>query len=236
MKFLILFALTFFLLNFAEANVSKKALIYNGPGACPVCPGAVGSVLQKMGFLIEYVKPGQLTKLKFSEAVLYVQPGGTDRPNDILEALKPGEKLNLKNFVRGGGRYLGICSGGYLAGDYVVDDKKAKAFGLIPITVDEESEDASPKLETIIWNNSVQQVYFQDAPSFNIKSVPSAVIWATYRDSGHGAALIYDFGKGRVGVVGPHLEADETWFAGDNLTFPGLKTKLLIDFINALLN
>lgn len=214
---------------------SKIVLIYSGPGACSSCPEAIGRILIKNGFSIQYIKPGQLTKLKFSNAALYIQPGGTDRPNDILEALKPAEIQNLKDFVYSGGRYLGICSGGYLAGKYVTDDKKSRAFGLLPIDVDEEQEDAKPKLESILWKNSALSVYFQDAPSFNTNLLPHAEVWATYRKTGHGAALINNFGKGRVGVIGPHLEAIQDWFDDDNLIAPPPSYDLLLEFVTSLL-
>ncbi len=233
-----IFTITFVLLLSAKTCWAKTvpiALVYNGPGACRVCPQSVGRVLTQMGFAIDYVKPGQLTKIKFQQAQIYVQPGGTDRPNDILEALSKTEILNLRNFVKSGGKYLGLCSGGYLAGTFVTDDKKTKAFGLLPIVVDEEDEDSASKVISIDWKKKHYNVYFQNGPSFDLSSLPKADVWATYQESGHAAAVISEFGKGRVGVIGPHLEADLLWFLDDNLPFPGLRFNLLSEFIKALI-
>lgn len=219
----------------APAALSKKALIYNGPGVCEVCPEFAAQLISQLGFTYEFIKPEQMTAVKFSEVSLYVQPGGTDRPGDIIEALTTEEIQNLKNFVDLGGFYFGICSGGYLAGVNIIDDENTKGFGLLPLNISEEQEDDMPKLEKIIWNkNTVREVYFQNAPYFNVDDLPQSNIFATYSDSGHVAALINKYGKGRVGVIGPHLEATEAWFTEDKLKNPGSSYDLGIEFVKAL--
>ena len=55
-----------------------------------------------------------------------------------------------------------------------------------------------------IWKNKIISVYFQDAPSFNLSLLPKAQVWATYQISGHGAAIINNFGKGKVGAYYRH--------------------------------
>ncbi|MDW5416933.1 BPL-N domain-containing protein [Iodobacter sp. CM08] len=219
----------------AQSNRLKKVLIYNGPGTCQGCPEAIGHVLKKAGFNIQYIKPGQLTKRNFLKAAMYVQPGGSDDASEVMDALSENEIRNLKSFVFNGGKYLGICSGGYLAGQHIVDEDKVKSFGLLPTTVYEEQEDAEPKIETIRWKNKKLSVYFQSGPAFNLNHMPNADIWAIYKNTGNGAALINNYGHGRVGVIGPHLEGTRDWFEDNDLEFPGLSHDLLMDFINALL-
>ncbi len=213
----------------------KKALIYNGPGVCKVCPDSAAKLISRLGFTYEFIQPEQMTSEKLSEVSLYVQPGGTDRPSDVIEALTENEIQNLKNFVASGGSYFGICSGGYLAGEKIIDDDDTKGFGLLPLIISEEQEDDAPKLEKVIWNkNILRDVYYQDAPYFDVQQLPQARIFATYQNSGHVAALINSYGQGRVGVIGPHLEATEDWFTEDNLENPGSSYDLGIEFIKAL--
>ena len=214
---------------------SKKALIYNGPGVCEVCPESAAELISQLGFTYEFIQPEQMTAANFSKASLYIQPGGTDRPSDIMEALTANQIHNLKNFVAAGGFYFGICSGGYLAGETISDEENTKGFGLLPLNISEEQEDGTPKLEKIIWNKkSVREVYFQDAPYFDSDALPQAHVFATYRASGHAAALINNYGQGRVGVVGPHLESTDSWFTEDNLKNPGSNYDLGIEFLKAL--
>jgi glutamine amidotransferase-like uncharacterized protein len=219
----------------AQSPQAKKILIYNGQGTCQGCPEAIAQLLKQAGFNTQYIKPGQLTKNNFEKTLMYVQPGGSDDASEVINALSKNEIKNLKSFVFNGGKYLGICSGGYLAGNYIIDEKSIQSFGLLPTTVYEEQEESEPKIETIKWKNIKRSVYFQAGPAFNLKNLPNADIWAIYTKTGNGAALINQYGQGKVGVIGPHLEATEDWFDDSGLKFPGLNHHLLMDFINSLL-
>ena len=217
------------------SETSKKALIYDGPGVCEVCPASAAALISQLGFTYEFIQPEQMTAANFSKVSLYIQPGGTDRPNDVMEALTANQIQNLKNFVAAGGFYFGICSGGYLAGENISDKEQTKGFGLLPLTIFEEQEDNAPKIEKIIWNKKLfREVYFQDAPYFDTEMLPEARVFATYQASGHTAALINRYGRGRVGVLGPHLESTDSWFTEDNLKNPGSNYDLGIEFLKAL--
>ncbi|STR45316.1 glutamine amidotransferase-like uncharacterized protein [Iodobacter fluviatilis] len=219
----------------AQSPQAQKILIYKGPGTCQGCPEAISSLLTKAGFNTQYIKPGQLTKKNFKKTAMYVQPGGSDDASEVINALSKNEIKNLKSYVFNGGKYLGICSGGYLAGRHIVDKETIKSFSLLPTTVDEEQEDPDSKIERIKWKNKKRSVYFQSGPAFNLKHLPNADIWAIYTKTGNGAALINKYGHGKVGVIGPHLEATEDWFDDSDLESPGLSHHLLMDFINTLL-
>ncbi len=211
------------------------ALIYQGPGTCKGCSEAVGDIFKTMGLSFAYIKPGELSPENFKKSWIYVQPGGTDRIEDTLEALSKNEIQNLKNFVGDGGRFLGICAGGYLAGAWTDTTKKRAAFGLIPSIVEEESKDSKAKLEPIIWRGVSYWVYFQGGPQFKMNEIPRAESWAVYKNTGHSAGLITQFKKGFVGLLGPHFEAQEDWYKDDQLNSPdGYHTDLAREFIEAL--
>jgi hypothetical protein len=56
-------------------------------------------------------------------------------------------------------------------------------------------------------------------------------VLATY-DTGAGAAVVTAFGEGRVGLVGPHPEADQSWYDDARLTNPdGIRFDLGYDLI-----
>lgn len=223
--------------GFAGGVAHSVALIYRGPGACVGCPETLDRLLRKMDFHTVFVGPGELTVERFAAAQLYVQPGGTDYVEDTTRVLGRAEIEALRDFVRRGGRYLGICAGGYLAGEYAEDpEHPVPAFGLIPGIVREESTDRRPRVEPILWKNKQVWLYFQDGPYFDVAKVPGAEIWASYEKTGHTAAAMIPFGKGRVGLLGPHPEAEQDWFDEDHVVSPeGPHPELAIDFINALL-
>jgi glutamine amidotransferase-like uncharacterized protein len=74
-------------------------------------------------------------------------------------------------------------------------------------------------------------MYFQDGPVFALTDGAAATVLAAY-DTGAPAAVVTAFGAGRVGVVGPHPEADASWYRAAHLTNPdGIHFDLGYDLI-----
>nr|WP_306427283.1 BPL-N domain-containing protein [Burkholderia sp. AU33423] len=136
----------------------------------------------------------------------------------------------VRHYVSNGGRYLGICMGAYLAGD--------PGFGLVAGEFDSEVGRPDSTLHGIadtvtpvVWRGKKRWIYFQDGAM--LPAAPGAVVLATYpnRDI---AAATYRYGKGRVGLVGPHPEADESWYRQNGLKNPdGIRPDMAHDLINA---
>ena len=204
-------------LSFAEP---KLALVYNGAGACDGCGETLGGMLQEMHFEIKYVggidpvthsRVG-LREEDFAQAALFVQPGGSDRIQDTLESLAPGELTNIRNFVFHGGKYLGTCAGAYLAAKKAFDEGKwIDAYGLVEARIDDEDrhraiQNNAPRLEPIRWFSPIGTIerwmYFQEGPSLNAEQIKGAEIFATYEITGDTAALIAPSKQGFVGLVG----------------------------------
>jgi glutamine amidotransferase-like uncharacterized protein len=232
------FAILLFLtLAIKPGYAHSKALIYRGPGACEECPETVARLLKSANIESDFIGPGQMTLETLKSAALYIQPGGTDYVQDTMSALSQAEVKALQTYVNEGGRYLGICAGGYLAGEWAEDpDKLVRGFGFIPGVVREESKDRSARVEPIDWLQNFYWLYFQDGPYFDVSRMPLAEVWAVYARTGHAAAVMNGFGKGRVGLIGPHPEAELDWYTDDHLVSPdGLHPDLEIGFIQALL-
>lgn len=104
----------------SDAAEPLSALVYRGPGACDGCAEAVAALLKRAPrpFTVRYVGPGEdvhLTAAGLADADVYAQPGGNDDLDGTWEELR-GVAEVLRDWTRGGGRYLGFCMGGYLAG------------------------------------------------------------------------------------------------------------------------
>jgi glutamine amidotransferase-like uncharacterized protein len=81
-------------------------------------------------------------------------------------------------------------------------------------------------------------MYFQDGPFFIVdkdaKNADDVDVLATYSSNGKIAALVAPFGKGKVGVAGPHPEADASWYTLAKLSDPdGLDADLGHDLLDA---
>lgn len=122
----------------------------------------------------------------------------------------------VRSFVSAGGRYLGFCLGGYLAG-------RTPGYGLLPGDTDQllarpgsPVNHAEPTVVDVTWEGKEHRLYAQDPPVFLLDPVPAgkpqrANVLARY-SNGDPAAVVCDFGRGRVAAVGPHPEAEDDWF------------------------
>jgi glutamine amidotransferase-like uncharacterized protein len=148
--------------------------------------------------------------------------------DDAWEELKPYTKA-IRQFVSGGGRYMGFCLGAFLAGH-------TPGYGLLPKSIDTDAENSQKgtqvrrsEKDTIIqvdWTVSAQSddvgndkeesrkrwVYFQDGAVMKgfAKSNDDRVL-GRYSSNGDVAASLTEYGNGWVGLTGPHIEATEDW-------------------------
>lgn len=187
------------------------AVVYRGPASLPGCPEAAARALASSpyGFRVQFARPGRAS---LHEAVLYCQPGGGDLAPAWRRMRKDADAV--RDFVRMGGRYLGFCLGGYLAGD-------DPGYGLLEGATDsyvgtpgcEVTGDESQVI-AITWAGQPRSVYFQDGCCFT--DGPATEVVARYAN-GMPAAVVSPFGEGRVAVAGPHPEATDDWFRDEDL-------------------
>ncbi|MBS2553186.1 hypothetical protein KGQ19_40670 [Catenulispora sp. NL8] len=195
------------------------ALVYRGRAACDGCAEAAAGLLTRNGFTTHYVGKGQeyaFSAATLSSAAVYVQPGGSDDMSvdqgwQIMQQDNPGVEKTIQNYVNGGGHFLGLCMGGYLAG--------TPGFGLLSPGDSEQYIATSGAtvsttdntLIAVTWRDQQHQMYFQDGPAFVLDGQPAEVL-ARY-SNGPIAAAVLPLGAGRVAVVGPHPEATSDWYA-----------------------
>ena len=198
----------------------RVALVYRDRAARPAgCSDAVAQLLacSRWGFHVRFVGPDgdlPLTADVLSEAAVYAQPGG----GNLRPAYRHMRRFTgvLRDYVGSGGRYLGFCLGGYLAG-------ATPGFRLIPGDTDQYTASAGATVtddrDTLVqveWRGRPRWLYFQDGPVFDLDPSARARVLARY-PNGTVAAVVSPFGAGRVGVVGPHPEATVDWFTDARL-------------------
>ena len=212
------------------------ALVYRGPATTPGCPEAVANLLLAAdhGFDVRFVGPKEDVGLDaLASARLYAQPGGGTLGRAYRKLRRHRDEVRA--FVAGGGRYLGFCLGGYLAG-------ATPGFGLLPGDTDQyivsmgaTVRHAKDALVSVNWRGRTRELYFQDGPRFLLEQPKTTTVLAHY-PNGTVAALVTRFGAGRVGVVGPHPEASSDWFADAGLPAPQpLGIDLGLDLVNAVM-
>lgn len=193
----------------------NKAIVFHGSGGCEDCPTAAATLLNPETFDVIDVGPGKKSKFQkitsdiLNTAQLWVQPGDNGSDHKANKDFSKDDHKLISAWVASGGRYLGICMGAYLAGK--------QGFGFLPYSIDsyvDEGEVKKTKATTVKvdWSSPLfdghKEIYYQDGPFF--REMPEAMVIGEYKN-GMIAAMIFQFGKGKVGLLGVHPEAPKSW-------------------------
>ena len=177
--------------------------------------------------------------------MLSCQTGGDIEVNDAINGTDKYAGMKddapiIRAYVAAGGRYLGICMGGYLARQSETDEP---GFDLLPRAVAPEewfkTKGARNTKDNIVvsvkWGAKKYQMFYQEGPSFGRKSAPGAEVLGYYSNK-EIAALVIPLEEGKVGVVGPHPEATEEWYNKYDLKDKdGIDADLADDLIEKLM-
>jgi hypothetical protein len=198
-----------------EDSDRPRAVVYRGRSRTDrLCADAVAGLLEASSwrFTVDFAGPRGTRPLSadvLRGAALYAQPGGGTL-GKAYRRLRSNRE-DVRGFVSSGGRYLGVCLGGYLAG-------ATPGFDLLPGDTDRYIDlpgatvtDDGEAVVTVTWRGRPREVYFQDGPHFVLDREEGTEVLARYTN-GAIAALVTPFGQGRVGVTGPHPEATSDWF------------------------
>jgi hypothetical protein len=222
-------------------GINPIALIYRGPAGCAGCSEAVAALLKSdtlWNFNVIYVGPKEVISvqagLRLPNVFIYAQPGGNGSVNKAFNKLRKDAPA-VRNFVLKGGRYLGICMGAYLVDNDPGYDLGLSANQYIK-TAGASVKTTADTLVPVIWRGTNRLMYFQDGPYFIPDyDVAGQTILATYTN-GKVAAMVQPYGKGKIGVSGPHPEADKSWYKAAKLRDPeGLDADLGRDLIDTLM-
>lgn len=102
-------------------ETAPQAVVYRGPAACRGCSAAVADLIRQSprGFDVRYIGPKEqlkLTPASLRGVELYAQPGGNGSVARAQEVFGRESNKTVRNYVSGGGHYVGFCMGAYLAG------------------------------------------------------------------------------------------------------------------------
>ena len=168
----------------------------------------------------------------FDDVDMIAVPGGIGDSDTFKQLFKNNGK-RVKDFIHGGGRYLGICMGAYWAGSHylnVLDEVDAVQYIKQPGT---DTHRPHAKNLAITWKDEPMNMFFYDGCSLvgnrhKFKTV------ATYANGD--AMAIY---QKRIGLIGCHPESEQFWY--DSYSYMkgkwhgGEQHELLLDFTNDLM-
>lgn len=223
-----------------HSNSSTQPHIYilKSSGICGGCAEAVSKMLFTAGIQSQIIGPEQLKAAVQPQDMIII--GGTADDNEdgeltLKQDLVKADAFDwLKQHIANGGRYVGICGGAYLPEKWIDEKGGERGLDIFPGEIINYSKKTAARMIKIDWGQPSQSrwVYFQDGPAFHPKKDSNISVLARFSKDRVAAAVIFPYGKGKVGLISPHFEADEEWVNDDHLKDPdGLDYDLGISFI-----
>lgn len=169
----------------------------------------------------------------FRHVDLIVVPGGFG-DSDSYESLFKHNGQEVKEFVRNGGHYLGICMGAYWAGSHylnILEGVDAVQYLRRPGT---DTRRPHAKSISINWRNKPMNMFWYDGCALVGDKTKFETV-ATYAN-GDAMAIIQD----RIGLIGCHPESEKFWY--DSYTWmrrhwhDGQHHALLLEFVDQLMH
>jgi len=164
----------------------------------------------------------------FDDVDIVAVPGGFGDAGSFDRAFKHN-KQRIKNFVRDGGKYLGICMGAYWAGKHyfdILNNVDAVQYITRPNT---DTRRPHAKDIKIKWNNLDTTMFFYDGCALVGTGQYDRI--STYAN-GDSMAIIQE----NIGLIGAHPEAEPFWYDGYTWMRGKYASKhdLLLDFVDQL--
>jgi glutamine amidotransferase-like uncharacterized protein len=191
------------------------ALVYvNPPFADEDDAKDLASMLRKSRyrFRVQFVgsKSNPLTAEQLQQAALFGFPGG-ELEEETAKRDFAHEIPLVQNFVTNGGRFLGVCAGGFVIGKEGFDVFPGKVDSYVGSPGAQAKDDEDQAIQ-INWMGRQRTVDFQDGNYVQVPpGTPGVTVLGTY-NNGLIAAGVAVHGRGKAAFSGPHFESDQ---AGD---------------------
>jgi len=206
-KGFIYFIIAILFINCKGSINEAPVLLFNGTGTSPNDVEAVKNILSANRLNFALVNTDQLNGLDTNQLKQYkliIIPGGNFI--EMGKNLTTATAHNIKTAVHNGLNYLGICAGGFLAGD-----THNNSFNITGGTQFKfySAEDKGIRKTAVAITNAdgiMTEHYWEDGPQLN----GWGEVVAKYPD-GTAATVQGNYGSGWIVLTGVHAEAPESW-------------------------
>jgi glutamine amidotransferase-like uncharacterized protein len=169
----------------------------------------------------------------FDDVDIVVFPGGFGN-SDSYDYLLSVNNVPITNFIKQGGKYLGICMGAYWAGKYYFD----LLDGVDPVQYYKRPTACTHRPHTkampVVWNGQDEKMFFNDGCTF-VGDPKKYKTIASY-SNGEPMAII----QNNLGLIGCHPESEKFWYDSYNRMSAHWHNdthhKLLLEFVDQLMS
>ena len=168
----------------------------------------------------------------FNDVDIIAVPGGIGDASSFENLFRQNGK-RVQQFVKDGGRYLGICMGAYWAGSHyfnMLDSVDAVQYLLRPGT---DTRRPHAKNIDVTWSGKPEKMFWYDGCAL-VGDADKFESIATYAN-GDAMAIV----QNRIGLIGSHLESEQFWY--DSYSWMkgkyhnGTHHQLLLEFADQLM-
>jgi len=209
-------------LNKGTCLRSLSVAIYNDTGVWRSGIDALELYLKSRGINFTLINATSIKDGALKNYNILIMPGGW--AYDYWLALGPKGNEMIKNFVKDGGGYLGICAGAYYASGAIMWEASIYHYslGIANLVAIGPKKGYHWPAEVMLRVNSTEEgikwglnktfvVVYIGGPEFGYLSKNITVL-AVYGDDGKPAIVLARYDKGKVALSGVHLEVREsTW-------------------------
>jgi glutamine amidotransferase-like uncharacterized protein len=196
----------------ADSNI----LLFTGTGTSPGDVAAVEGVLQRAGLAYATASSRQLNAMSESRLRTYkllIVPGGNFI--EIGTHLTSTATANVRAAVRSGVNYLGICAGGFLAGETGSNSLNLTSGAKFHFYAEEARGIRKAAVRITDATGRTLEQYWEDGPEFT----GWGTVVATY-PNGTPAVVEGESGHGWLVLAGVHPEAPQSWRRGITFATP----------------
>ena len=203
----------------------KKLAIFVSHPYCSVqsVNGIIESLEKKYTF--KMFSKHEVEETFFNDVDAVVFPGGIGNSNSYYSLLSENEEV-IKQYVLSGGKYIGICMGGYWTGSNYFNLLQGCDTVQYIKSINTDTKRPHPKNLDVIWKGKEEKMFFYDGFSVTKGNYD---VYASYKN-GEPMAIIQD----NIGIIGCHPEATKYWYD----SYSWMKNKfvskqhLLLEFVD----
>jgi glutamine amidotransferase-like uncharacterized protein len=205
-------------------NIEKIAdiALFSDYGVEENCVLATKNMFQWMDCTVELVDANYIINEGLKGFSVLCIPGGDMYQYSQVLSSEGIEKI--KGFIQDGGAYIGICGGSYFAAERVMwqgNQLPMVSMGLFPGIAQGPIDEIIPgctmcKINIVDHNHPITEsepdyewILYWVGPRFILDESSDISILGRYDIGGYAAILAFEYGLGKVFLIGPHPEFEE---------------------------
>jgi glutamine amidotransferase-like uncharacterized protein len=205
---------------------SARIAVYNGPGVWAYGKIAVMNMFKWMNASVTLIYSDDIKNGSLINFDLLVMPGGN--AGLYNQSLGVDGASKIRDFVANGGAYVGICAGGYYACDYIIWEgiryeyvlDLFPGYGVGPLETIPYLNGYNYNMTKIKIVNQThpitthepeyEWILYYGGPEFFAYEGTEVTVLGRYTVNGQNPAIVaFEYGVGRVFLIGPHPEIEE---------------------------